>query len=326
MRHLTVSLGMAAAIAAAVNSASAAVVGHWRMDETGAVAGGTVGTVVNAANPGTINGSGVNNPKFSADVPGAYIHDPVAGTYTANQFSLDAAGANALVRVANHSALDVNVGGDRSFTVEFFIKLVGEPSNYENFVGRMFNGPVSDTQTGSSDRQGWQVDFDHGATSTYGQIRSRWDLPGSPPPDWNNVTSGGHIFVDTDSGSGVRAEYTGADYATNGDGLNDLSAWQHVALTYNDTTRQFRIYLNKTAGSLRTLNGTFEHGPAPLDFGKFSGTGYGLLIDEVRYSSGVLPTSSFLSASAVPEPATMGVAAAGLLMLAFRRPRRRVAR
>ena len=68
----------------------AAPVGYWRMDESGASDGGAIGTVVNVANPGTIDGTASGGALYSSDVPAPYIFDPVAGTYTPNAFSLDA--------------------------------------------------------------------------------------------------------------------------------------------------------------------------------------------------------------------------------------------
>jgi|GEM_PF-6349164 len=57
-------------------------------------------------------------------------------------------------------------------------------------------------------------------------------------------------------------------------------------------------------------------------FGKTSGTNYGLLIDEVRFSSGVLTPDQFLKI--VPEPATalQLLVGAGVLWLRRRRPSR----
>ena len=180
---------VAAVLGASAAATQAAPIGHWRMDEPGASAGGTVGTVSNAANPGTINGAGQSNARFSTDVAGAQVFDPVAGTFVANGYSLDASAANARVVVANNAALNVGGAGDKSFTIEFFVKLVGEPGNYESFLSRVANGAIADTST-TSDRQGWQVDFDHASTaSTYGKIRSRWDTAGTPPPDFNRVTT-----------------------------------------------------------------------------------------------------------------------------------------
>lgn len=305
---------------------SAATVGHWRMDESGASAGGVVGTVSNAANPGTIDGVGLNSATFSSDVPGPQIYDPVSGSTYSNGLSLNASGNAHRVRVANNAALNVGAGGDESFTVEFFIRLIEEPLSYDNFLARVENGPGGDGTT-SSDRRGWQVDFDHGGTaSSYGKVRSRWDTPGAPPPDWNRVSSGGYLLVDTANGSGQTADYpTGSnDVALAGDGVNDLASWHHVALTYNDSTGKFQVWLDGVGGGIATLAGPYVHPSGALEFGKFNSGTYDMLIDEVRYSSGVLSPGQFLQA--VPEPGAVGavVAAAPLLLRRLKTKRRRV--
>lgn len=75
-------------------------------------------------------------------------------------------------------------------------------------------------------------------------------------------------------------------------------------------------------GSLRTLAGEYEHPDASLIFGKLNGATYGLLIDEVRYSSGVLTPDQFLQARA-PEPSTLILLAVGAACVAAAGRRRR---
>ena len=315
---------------------AANLIGHWRMDEPGAVAGGTVGTVVNAANPGTNDGLGNAAARFSADVPAPFVFDPVSSLHHANAFSLDAGAVNATVTVADHAALNtVNGGGQPAFTVEFFLKLTGEPVGYDTFARRLADGAGADSTT-VSDRQGWQMDIDSGTTRVngYGRARARMDMPGTPPPVFNAVSAVNNtmLFVDTPTGSGLTSDYTAspADPQLDGNGVNDLSGWFLFALTYNGATRQMQTFLrpadgnpaSTSAGNVVTLATNLAHPTAPLVFGKFTANAYGLLVDEVRYSSGVLTPAQFLQTSLVPEPSSLGLLGAGLAALAWRRSRR----
>lgn len=288
-------------------------IGWWRLDDAGASGGATIVTTASEVNSTTLDGTGVSNARYGTDVPGAFIFDPLTGVYRANQYSLDASTNSAQVRIANNPLLDP-VTPDASFTFEMFIKLVGEPGSYDSFVSRIQNGPTNDTVT-ASDRRAWQIDFDHGTgTNAFGEIRSRWDTPGIPPLDFNRVVSGGAIFVDTDGGTGNPADYTNADPYLEGDGTNDLSSllWHHIALTFNASNQVLTIWTDYTQGSSQTLLDTYEHPAANLIFGKLSNAGYGLFIDEVRYSAGVLGSDQFLVATAIPEPSSVGLIIVGL--------------
>jgi hypothetical protein len=306
-------------------------VGYWRLDEGDAVDGGAVGAVQNAVSPGLMDGVGSANARFTTDVPGPFIYDPVSSLYHANRFALDGGLASATVTVANDAAMNVTDGGGNvAFTFEMFIKLTGEPAAYETFARRLLDGPLTDSAT-TSDREGWMLDFEHGTARVngYGRARTRFDIQGTPPPDFNRVSAvnNTYLFVDTNSGSGNPNDYSAApaDPFLDGDGLNDIDQWMHFAITFDGLTRQARAYLTPVGGATAlgnvvTLNGTLTHPNAAIIFGKLATGTYGLKVDEVRYSAGVLTPAQFLQVSLVPEPSSFGLLAVGLL--ALRRARR----
>ena len=291
-------------------------VGLWRFDEDSAIAGGGVVAAENTANVGTLDAQiNAGTPLYSDDVPAAEIYDPVNEVTYTNGFSFDASGANASLSVLN------DVSFDTSFTVEFFIKLSGEPGSYESFLRRQ---QASDL--------GWQVDFDHGVNQIFGRIRSRWDTPAgasdgvAEAADENfnfvlgpagNVTAP-KVYIDTGAkdtiGGDVGPQNTGnpADYiyeaasintfdtdvALQGDGTNDIDEWHHVALSFDETTGEVKIYFDYLLAQTRTLSDSegdgYTHPAANLVFGKLSGGSYALLLDELRYSNEILTPGSFL--------------------------------
>ena len=301
---LLVPLALAAGL-----QAQAATIGYWRLDDAVVTNGQVIATTGTETNYPALNATGENNARYTNDVPGAFIYDPVAGRSVTNTFALDATAANARIRVPNSVLLDP-AAPDESFTVEFFIKIIGEPPAYNLFVGRTEDGPIVDDAT-TSDRRGWQVDFDHGAGATgFGKIRCRFDTPGTPPPDWNRVARADAVHVDTDSGSGNPADYDDpSDVSNDGDGSNDSPSqvWRHVALTYDDSTKIAAIWSDGRQGTTFTLNGAFVHPGAAIAIGKHYGSNYGLLIDEIRYSSGVLSPGRFLRASSTGVAPTNAV-------------------
>ena len=302
---------------ALLGSASAGTVGLWRFDEDTAAAGGSVAAAVNEANPGILNAQvNAGTPLYSDDVPAAEIYDPVNDVTYANGFSLDASGSNANLSILNDVSLD------SSFTVEFFIKLSGEPASYESFLRRQEFVDLN-----------WQIDFDHGANQIFGRIRSRWDTPAggvsdgvSDATDENSnfvLGPGGNasapkLYIDTGAkdtiGADVGPQNTGdpADYvysavsintfdtdvALQGDGINDVDEWHHVAMSFDETTGEIKIYFDYLLAQTRTLADTegngYTHPVANIVFGKLSGGSYGLLMDELRYSGDILTPGSFL--------------------------------
>lgn len=284
----------------------AAVVGHWRMEEDDAVDGGAVTTLENEASVLHAASASSGSPLYSEDVPGSVIHDPLTDTFYTNAFSMDATGANARAAVTGDPAFD------SSFTVEMFMKLGGEPGGYQTFMRRY---EARDLR--------WQIDFDHANAGAYGRPRARWDTPeGGVSNDLNDATdennnfvvgpTGGanvpeaqRIFIDTDAGDGLVASYDdAADWALDGDGVNDVAEWHHLAMTFDEDTGTVTFFLDGEAVQTRVLSDSeangYTHPAANLEFGKFAGDGYGLLMDEVRLTGSVLFPEQFLQAISEP--------------------------
>lgn len=309
---------------ALVLAAQAGTVGLWRFEETAATAGSAITNAENSSSPGTLDAApNGGDPLYSDDVPFAEIFDPVANQTYANTHSFDASGGNAQLLTPNDVSLD------SSFTVEFFVKMIGEPASYESIFDRQ---EVADLQ--------WKIDFDHAANQGYGRIRTRWDTPAGAPDgvaeqnvdeNWNFVlgalgnAAAPKIFIDTGAkdaaGADVGPQNTGnpndyvfdaasinpndADVSLQGDGTNDVLEWHHVAMSFNEDTGEIKFYFDYALAQVRTLEDTqadgYTHPAAGLRFGKLTATGFGLLLDEVRYSDEILSTSDFLR-----QPSTGG--------------------
>jgi hypothetical protein len=274
---------------------TADTIGWWRFDDAAAVAGGNITNAPSVVNSPALTATvGSGTPKWTADVPGARIQDPVSGTIYENRFAMDATAASSKFNVPNHALLDTTNG---SFTVEFFLKVLSEPPGYEAFVRR--GGGVGNAASSTVRR--WQVDIDRSATrASFGRVRSRWDTPGVPPPDFNRVVLGERIYVDTATGSGNTNDYPAdgafADYGQFGDNTNDASTalWYHVAITCDGPNKRVTIFHNYNAGGSLVLNTNYLHPSAILEFGKLSASGYALALDEVRYSARVLSPGEML--------------------------------
>ena len=322
--HVFLSLAAAVLCLAGSNASAAVAIGYWRFDnDAGAADGANINAALSEVNGLTANrvGNAGGTLKYmNSSLPGPYIFDPLTNTVRANTFA--ARVKNRHLSVPNNPLLSPT-SPDTSFTFEFFLRIIEEPASYNSFSRRVKNGPNPDSPS-SHDIRRWQVDFSHGKTKgAFGKVRSRWDTP-QPGGDWNNVSFGDYVYVDTDTGSGDPNDYTGTtgDVADEGDGINDLSQWHHVALVWNAPTSQFTIYTNYQAGITKTLNGAFIH---PDNFLYIVlGSGFEYYIDEIRYTEGALSSDQFLRA--VPEPASW-LSVAGLMSLALvvhhRRRRRR---
>ncbi len=346
MRQHRVLLGLAvAAFCVASSAASGAVIGYWRFDnDTGASDGANINAALSEVNGLTANRIGNANGTLkymTSSLPGPYILDPITNTVRANTFA--ARVKDRRLRVPGGNLLLNPTSPDTSFTFEFFLRIIEEPKGYNSFSQRFRDEMgVEPDEAGNHDIRRWQVDFNHGKTKgAFGRIRSRWDTPqsgGSKTPggnntsgggDWNSVSQGDYVYVDTDTGSGDPNDYIIKDNKGNlldvsqqGDGINDLPQWHHVALVWDAPVKQFTIYTNYQKGTTRTLNGAFEHPNNFLDI--VIGSGFEYYIDEVRYTGAALSSNQFLRA--VPEPSSW-LSMAGLMGLAvvvqqYRRRRR----
>ncbi len=287
-----------------------ATVGYWRFDDPGATDGGSIGTALTEVNSAALNATGASGVIYTDSVPGKFIYDPVSGISHANEYALHGPGSVEYVNVPNSTLLDT-----ANFTIEMFIRLIGQPGSYDSSVRRS-----QLLEPGKTQRM--QIDFSGSSSaSSFGKIRARFDnFPQAPAvPQTNIVPTGDYIFVDTDSGSGDPADYTGAtgDVRDEGDDINDDLSWHHVALTYDATAQTTTIFTDYQQGSSRTFNDPFTHPSGVLQIGNFY-SGYGLMIDEFRYSDSVLTADQFLWV--VPEPSTLVLLALGsLAILGFRR-------
>ncbi|HIG84304.1 MAG TPA: hypothetical protein EYG40_13665 [Verrucomicrobia bacterium] len=287
-----------------------ATIAHWRMDGPDARDEGAIGLITNEVSPLLPATRIAGNPIYSSDVPAPFINDPATDTYLDNEFSFNAKNANARIGASDNPKFNT------SFTVEMFFKFIGEPSAYHPFLKRR---ELNDLQ--------WQIDYDHAKKGSYGRLRSRWDTPAGGiadnkaekgidentnfvvgPTGGTNVPSENRIFVDTDSGDGLVTSYDDeTDWSLDGDGINDIDEWKHVALTFDEESQEVTFYLNYEFMQSKLLADTEENGythpAASVIFGKFNNQTYEMLIDEVRYSEGLLDPSLFLKAATwAPSP------------------------
>ena len=281
-------------------------IAHWRMEGDEASDGAAITAVENSVSPLHAATRAAGTPTYSIDVPGPMIFDPITDTTYTNNFSLDATTANSRLGTPDDAALNT------SFTVEMFIKTVDQPAGYNSFVRRRQENDLR-----------WQIDFDHGNASAFGRIRTRFDTPlgepdGMPAGDENtnfvlgaqggaSVPGSQRLYVDTDLGDGLPGSYDDAvDWALDGDDINDITTWHHVAVTFDQDSGELSFYYDHELMQIRTLSDSagdgYTHPAGALQFGKFAVQEYGLLFDELRYSGEVLLPAQFLQAQDIPEP------------------------
>ncbi|MBC2603726.1 LamG-like jellyroll fold domain-containing protein [Puniceicoccus vermicola] len=273
-----------------VGSVEAVDIGYWTFEE--GLAGTDIVTAVSSANSPTMDAtqhSGNEIPAaYSSNVGGAYVYDPVSGSYRSNNLSMyGAAGA-----ASDDTQLVITGGSSQltnSYTVEMFI-LVTDPNNGD--------GPANLSGT---DRI---VNIDG---------NTRYNV---------NVGSNNLQFrVDTPTDSSGTSVY---EY---GAPLED-GQWHHLGFTldYDSLVEQTTISLYvdyANAGSV-VIDGQFD----PFNDIRFGHDGsndgiYDWWFDEVRISDSALTSDQFLRYSAVPEPSTLalisGVIALGIVVTRRRR-------
>ncbi|MBI1367571.1 MAG: PEP-CTERM sorting domain-containing protein [Planctomycetes bacterium] len=273
----------------AASLAPAATIGYWQFDDGSAP--NDANTLVSQTNSPTVDGTGVSEgsgkPKFNNDVPIPFVRDGIGGSIinAANTTSLKLTNGN-LPAVNGHSASVVHVADSTlmrpaSFTAEAFVKV----DHHIDFAGIM--GKERSVDGGDT----WQLDIDN-----TGKLRARFDTQtgsgaGNPPGYNQSVVSS--FFIE--------------------DGL-----WHHIALTYDGSTRAFKIYAdyNLVGSGTTTFNLIYDAGF--FEVGHIAGRAFDGWVDEVRLSDTVLATNQFLTV--IPEPSS--AALMGLMGLALVRRKR----
>jgi hypothetical protein len=295
MRRTTIGLALAAGVVGVSPVASATVLGYWEYDDA---ASGTIATtLVTEANAPTLNGTAVANgtgsrPTHDSDTPGEVITAGLGGPVVnaANDTSLLFVNASIPGNLNSHDGGRVDVADNNpltrpiNLTVEAFIR-IDERVNFPTIVGK------SRADSGGTS---WTLDLNNNGT-----LRARVDSQA--------LGTGG---------TGVPGFNQGFSTTLNlEDGL-----WHHVAMTYDDTTRALRLFVdyNDIGGGFTTFNLVYDSQPLRVGQGA-GGRAFDGNIDEVRISDTVLTTSEFLRA--IPEPSALAaiLVAASLLRLGRRR-------
>lgn len=239
--------------------AQAAAIGYWRMED--ASAGSTASAIASGVNSpvmdGTANGATI---LFDADVPAAFVYDPLSGGLWSNATS-------ARFNGTSHFAIDDNTNSPplhepASFTIETFARI--DPSNAQ------YTAVLSKERSGTS--PAWQWDL----RGLAGQIGMRYDTQDSPNP-----------------GLGQSNEYfTAPTIVTD-------NTWHHIATTYDASTRTFTMYVDYQPVKSDQINnnGELYYNGRPLRLGTVDGSRpLNARLDEVRYSNTILGPNDFLVA------------------------------
>ncbi len=261
----------------------AGTVAYWRVED--GAAGTTATALTSLYNNAQTQATGTAGTRtFSSDVIGPLIFDPVARTIYVNNTSVETDSAG---------RFDVpdTLTEPREFTVEAFIKSNSTPAW----------GRVIQKRRGTGGNCSWRLD----SRTVNLAIRMDTEDPGPPPSGLFNESSVGSFT------------------------LND-GQWHHIAMTYTDgvagtTAGVARLYVDynldvtftpSNYGVVQYDGGLFSFAGAPS-----SGAGLAGLIDEVRFSNGVLTTNQFLRV--VPEPSSLMLLLIGALGAALWHRRRR---
>lgn len=271
-----------------VSPASADAILFYRMED--GAAGDTATSLASIGTSSLAAAAAEGGGVFRADVPAAFVFDPVSGAYYKNDLSVETTSAG---------RFDVPgaVTEIRNFTVEAFVK----STDTVRFAR------ILQKQRGTGANASWRIDPRGGTT--------------------NSPTHG--IRADSENTATGDGEFNQGVFGN--DPLN-TGQWQHVALTYTDgaegiTSGVLRLYVDYALSATLTMSntGVMQYSGDPFNIAGASGSnGFIGLIDEVRFSEGILTTDQFLRATSVPEPGSCVLLLLAVCSLAtFRRSRSR---
>jgi len=295
------SLIVSGLVFASAQVASAVTIGYWQLND--GLAGNAATTIASQVNAPDANGVASGNaggpvPVFSSDTPGPVIRDGLAGSFITNgnntSLSFDNTGGvnstgGGVVTIQDPAGNNSLLEPSGNFTVEGFVK-INSHVNFASLVGKART---------PGNNASWEID-----TNSNGTLRLRVD---------SNTTIG------TDVAGGGDGQFNQAL----GTGFNlEDSQWHHFAMTYDAAQRRvtlFGDYLQQNTTILGD-SGIIQFDDFPLHFGNLAG-GRALdgLLDEIRYSTGILTTAQFLRASPLPEPASASLLILGAAALMRRR-------
>ena len=260
---------------ASVLPASANTILFYRMEDGAA---GSAATSLSSIGTSSLTAAAAEGGgTFSADVPAAFILDPVSGAYYENDLSVDTASAG---------RFDVtgSVTEVRNFTVEAFIK-TSATAQFARILQK---------QRGGATNASWRIDPRGSSTDPLLAIRA----------DSNDDTYG-TFNQDEISGQTINT------------GEWQHVALTYTDGTAGSDPGVLRLYADYNLVATLTMsnNGVMQYDGGSFSFagGPSSPNGLVGLIDEVRFSDTVLTTDQFLKATSVPEPGACTL----LVMLAF---------
>ncbi len=262
--------------------AHAGTVGYWRVED-GTAGNDIVSTADSSGNgyAATQWGSNHDNAKYSSNVGGAYVYDPVADTYSANTRSMLAAGSastnNCMLLVDNKSAMS------GSYTLEMFLKIEDGAGGAANF-------------TASTANRLFQLD---GAT----------------------LGANGTVGASSGASTYLKFSYSGTSYFGSNFEDGNWHHLAYVADYNGVDTTDFSLYVDGAAVITGTKAGRFTaESWRDFRFGLANSTMSDMdwFVDEVRLSDTALTSGQFLQLTSVPEPASIalvGVFGAGFLAI-----------